>query len=242
MSVDSEVPLTSAGVLNSKWKGVAMGALTILSLVLSVRGLSMDLPGIEPETSTIRAADGATPVMALTALDANDQTLTLRYKIINRSDRDIWICEGVGVAGEFGTLYSDVYVDADGRTLVIARRIEVPMQGEYVRPPDFEGRYVRVRPGQEQIQSLALSVPIKRYGFFTLAGPDIDYATRLLLKIGCFDKDIPTGEDTEHGVVPYRWAAPVSGNERYMEITVDGVFIKVISLMPGIQRPAGVTP
>jgi hypothetical protein len=214
-----------------------MDSLVSLSLMLLIRGLSMELAGSDGPSPTNQVGTGATAMIALTALDVNDQTLTLRYKIINRSDRDIWICEGVGVAGEPGTLYSDVYVDPDGRTLVIARRIEVPMQREYVRPPDFEGRYVRVRPEQEQIQSLALSVPIKRYGFFTLAGPDVDYATRLLLKIGCFDKDIPTAEDTEHGVVPYRWTGPVSGNERYMEITVDGVFIKVVPLMPGIRPP-----
>jgi hypothetical protein len=197
----------------------------------------MDLPGMEPRTSAVQAAAEAAPVLALTTLDVNDQTLRLRYKIINRSDHDIWICEGIGIASKPLDPNSEVYVDPDGQTLVIARRIEAPMQLEYVRPPDFEGYYVRVRPGQEQIQSLTLSVPIKRRSWFTLSGPDVDYATRLLLKVGCFDGDVPTAR----AVVPYRWNA-ISGDEHYMEITVDGVFIKVVPLMPGIQPPAGVTP
>jgi hypothetical protein len=214
-----------------------MSTLTILSLTLLIRGLAMDLPGVEPGTGAVQTSAGATPVIALTTLDVNDQTLRLEYKIINRSDHDIWICEGIGIAGKPLDPNSEVYVDPDGRTLVIARRIEAPMQLEYVRPPDFEGYYVRVRPGQEQIQSLALSVPIKRRSWFTLSGPDVDYATRLLLKVGCFDGDVPTARE----VVPYRWNA-ISGDEHYMEITVDGVFIKVVPLMPGIQPPAGVTP
>jgi hypothetical protein len=219
-----------------------MGALTILSLALLVRGLAMDLPGMGPGTSAVQATAEAAPVIALTTLDVNDQTLRLRYKIMNRSDHDIWVCEGVGIAGKPDPNDFEVYVDSDARSLVIAKRINVPVQREYVRPPDFEGRYVRVRPGQEQIQFLALSVPVKRDGFFTLPGPDVDYATRLLLKVGCFDGALPpTAEDAERAVVAYRWNG-VSGNERYMEIAVDGVFIKVVPLMPGIQPPAGIAP
>jgi hypothetical protein len=204
-----------------------MSALTILSLVLLVRGLSMDLPGMEPGTSAVQAAAEAAPVLALTTLDVNDQTLRLRYKITNRSDHDIWVCEGVDTTGKPDPNGSEVYLDDDARSLVIAKRIEAPMQVYYVRPPDIEGRYVCLAPGQERIQSLALAIPVKPRTLFTARGPDIEYATRLLVKIGAYDEYPPGGRGAEEVAVPYRWTAYLSGKERCMEIAIDGVFIEV---------------
>ena len=188
----------------------------------------MDLPGIEPGTSASQASVGATPVMALTTLDVNDQTLRLRYKIMNRSDHDIWVCEGVDTTGKPDPNGSEVYVDNDACSLVIAKRIEAPMQVYYVRPPDIEGRYVRLAPGQERIQSLSLAIPAQRHTLVTSSGLDVEYATRLLLKVGSYDEYPPGGRGGEEVVVPYRWTAYLSGNERCMEIAVDGVFIKVV--------------
>jgi len=188
----------------------------------------MDVPRVEPATSVVQAVAEATPVIALTMLDVNDQTLRLRYKIMNRSDHNIWVCEGVDTAGKPDPNGSEVYVDNDARSFGIAKRIEAPLQVQYVRPPDIEGRYVRLAPGQERIQSLSLALPVKRRTLLTARGPDIEYATRLLLKIGSYDEYPPGGRGAEEVAVPYLWTACLSGKERCMEIAIDGVFIKVV--------------
>ncbi len=169
-------------------------------------------------------------MIALTAFDVNDRTLTLCYKIANRSDRDVWVCDGIGITGKWTGTSSEVYTDPDARTLVIAKRLEAPLQLKYVRPPDIEGRYVRLRPGRERIQTVSLGVPVKRYTLFTSSGPRVDCATRFLLRIGFYEEDLSKGLDIEEVVIPYQWLlAPVPGDEHYLEITIDGVFIDVPS-------------
>jgi hypothetical protein len=207
-----------------------MGSLGGLSLLLLIRGLSMDLAASEGPNPADQVVPQVAAMIALTAFDVNDQTLTLRYKIINRSDHDIWVCEGVrNRRQEFDGTDSEIYMDLDARTLVIARWIEAPMQVKYVRPPDFEGRYVRVRAGQERIQTLSLAVPVNRRSFFTSRGPSVDYATRLLLRVGFYEKDLTEGLNMERVVIPYRsWFAPASGAEHYLEMTIDGAFIDLV--------------
>ncbi|MBM4029966.1 MAG: hypothetical protein FJ280_31885 [Planctomycetes bacterium] len=207
-----------------------MGGLAGLSLLLLIRGLSMDLAASEGPNPAVQVGPGVGAMVAVTAFDVNDQTLTLRCRILNRSDHDIWVCEGVKVRQhEFDGTDSEIYMDPDARTLVIARWIEAPMQVKYVRPPDFEGRYVRVRAGQERTETLSLAVPVNRRGFFSSPGPRVNCATRLVLRIGFYERDLAEGLAMEKVIIPYRsWFAPASGAERYLEMTIDGVFIDVV--------------
>jgi hypothetical protein len=203
-----------------------MDGLVSLSVMLLIRGLSMELAGSGGPSPTNQVATGAAAMIALTALDVNDQTLTLRYKIINRSDHDIWVCEAVGIVNKPSAGDHELYVDSDALSLVIAKRIEGPMQVMYVRPPNIEGRYIRVSPAQERTEFLSLAIPAERHTLFTSRGPDIISATRLLLRIGYYEKDLTSGQDGQEATLPYGWGFQ-SGDERSLGISIDGVLIPV---------------
>ena len=130
-------------------------------------------------------------MISLCAFDANDKAVELRYRIANWSDHDVWICDGIEERDKVRPSNFEAYVDRDRRTLVIRKQIEVPRETISPVPRSYRGRYGLVRPGEEQIRTLTLPVPVKRYVMLASAGPDVDYVTRLVLRIGLYDEDLP---------------------------------------------------
>ncbi|MBN2183610.1 MAG: hypothetical protein JW715_17005 [Sedimentisphaerales bacterium] len=116
----------------------------------------------------------------LTKLDVNDTTLELAWKIVNNTDHDVWICDV--------SSFYDVYLDPDAKTLILRRRFNLPCK--YVTK-GFIGRYVRLRSGQEKIESIFLDLPIKRSFVFQSLSANAELATRLALEIGFYDEDLP---------------------------------------------------
>jgi hypothetical protein len=165
-----------------------MNRSTVLPLILLLCASSPDSaaggtrqPNQEPiETATV----------ALTAFDANETTLRLRCKIANRSDRDIWVCDGLYSSTKVFTTDYEVYMDDDARTVVIRRQIEVPTTAE-LPLNRFRARYIVVHPGQERGVCLSLPVPVIRRPLLASRGPDADYATRIVLKVGFYNGDLP---------------------------------------------------
>ena len=131
-------------------------------------------------------------------LDVNDTNFELRYKIKNNTDHDVWICDGVGAIGslESEVRLEEVYLAKDNQTLMIRRRLDVPTAIEWLELPN--GRYVRLRSGQERAESLSLTVPVQRRVMFA-SGLSGDYcATRLVLEIGFYNEDL---HETIHDIL-----------------------------------------
>lgn len=141
-----------------------------------------------------REPQGEAPVIALTGFDANDQSVEVRYKIVNRRTHDIWVCEAVYLKDSKGKgvpPYHDVYIAADGLTLVVRKQLEVLYERSPSVPRDYAGRYVRLRAGEERVGSLSLSLPAEQRVVFALGWPPAgEHATHLVLRIGFHDEDL----------------------------------------------------
>jgi len=128
--------------------------------------------------------------IAVNELNINDKALELRYTIRNDSKKDIWICDNVDVWGNWDF---EVYLAEDGLTLLIRRRLDVPFQVWAELPC---GRYVRLRPGEERVESLFLSLPVYRRSVFWggrggRRSQGTEYAIRLDIEIGFYEEDLP---------------------------------------------------
>jgi hypothetical protein len=139
-----------------------------------------------PANSEVEDAD---VTMALTGLDVNDQTLELRYKIKNGTNHDVWICDGVVLNGS--ELEFEAFIDRDGETLLIRKRFNVPVLVNWAALPKIEGRFIRLRAGQQRSETLSLALPVHLQVVFTGTGPIVKHIKRLLLEIGFFNEDLP---------------------------------------------------
>jgi len=168
-----------------------MRRLTIISLMLLLRASSTDSAAVGGGRQVNQEPKG-TAMIAATAFDANDKTLELRYKVVNRSDHDVWICDAIYWPNKVFPTDYEVYVEEDARTLVIRRQIEVAAGMETPAAKQYRGRYVVLHPGQERAGSFSLSIPVVRHPMLAQEGPpDVDLATRVVLKIGFYDEDLP---------------------------------------------------
>jgi len=121
-------------------------------------------------------------------LTVDAKSLELRYEIMNGSDKDIWICNEVDIDNSY---HFEAYLADDRQTLVIRRRLDVPIVGIFREQP--RGRYMRLRAGQSQTESLLLSLPVRRISVFNSRGHTNNtiYVKRLTLEIGYYRGDLP---------------------------------------------------
>jgi hypothetical protein len=163
------------------------------------------------------------------ALDVNIPTLELRYKIINNSSNDIWVCNSVGfIDDEF-----EVFME-DYQSLLIRRRLDVLALVIYYIWP--EGQYVRLRAGKEMVKSLSITLPVHNHWIFVprLERRGVTYARRLVLEIGYHTKDLAqiildlkaSNDDPnlyDKAIISYLHSA--NEGEHVLSVTVDGVLI-----------------
>jgi len=128
--------------------------------------------------------------MALTGLDVNDTKIELGWKITNESDHEVWICESM--SRDYPPPLFEQFLDEDAKTLVIRKLFDLPMsEGRELYPP-MGSRYVRLRPGEEKVESVSVALPVRPYRMS--AGNKVtnaEYAERLALEIGFYDEDLP---------------------------------------------------
>lgn len=122
----------------------------------------------------------------LTELDMNDTNLKLSYKIKNKTDHEVWICDDVSA---YLDMNFEVYLSEDEQSLMIRRRLNVPTIVQWAQWP--YGRYVLLRPGQERNESMSLRVPVRPLRLFASGYATSDHARRLVLEIGFYNEDLP---------------------------------------------------
>jgi len=159
-----------------------------ISLVMAV-ALCVVLAGTtqaKEGTDVLDGLEDATVKIALTKFDLGDAALQLSWKITNDTDRDVWVCTGVSLAGKSGI---DRLSDKDGRTLLLRRQFELPKGTgwEHVH----KGEYTRLHPGQENAESYSLALPVFLSSEFGYSYPHGESADRLALEIGYYDEDLP---------------------------------------------------
>jgi len=157
--------------------GINLARLPGLALVLIATLLGSAARGAEPNAVTITT----------TKLEVTDRTLEWGYRITNNSDEDVWLCAEIGLPH----YDREIYLAADGRTLMIRRRFDLPrrLQSDLAT----YGSYIRLEAGQSQEESLLIALPIYwRIGFERSEvkdGPVL--ADRLTLEIGFYSGDLP---------------------------------------------------
>lgn len=142
-------------------------------------------------TDVVCPNDPMAPTITVEGAELAQQEFLLRYTVKNVAEHPIWVCDGVyieprGVEVDFEILMD--YVDCN--SLLISKRLEVPMGYVFSEPPDIKGRYIRLKPGQEQNYSTVLSTPVRWYGIFSGGGVDT-VANALSLEIGYYSEDLP---------------------------------------------------
>jgi hypothetical protein len=128
-----------------------------------------------------------TPTIVLDSLKVTDKALEVHYQIRNGSADDIWLCDDVDV-GHSG--FED-YIDSDGETLMVRRRLDVPMKGIMRNQP--MGRYTRLRAHESRSESLLLHLPVRSWPVLTVSAASRVRLTakRLVLEIGFHSGDLP---------------------------------------------------
>ena len=173
--------------------------------------------------------------------DINDQTLELRYKIMNNSKQDIWVCNGVGwvEADDASRLDYEAYLE-ENNTLVIRKRLDVPTYIIYYIWP--QGRYVRLRAGEERSESLSLRLPVRHNRLFipALEKPGIIYSRHLVIEIGYLTKNLLAIEGVcmkwPNEIIISALDADIYRGEHVLKITVDGVLIPYEEMWVGYSH------
>jgi len=126
------------------------------------------------------------PTITVTNLDITDKKLKLSYEIRNESKQDVWVLAGLGKYG----MNTSAFMAQDDQTLLIRRRLDVPFKGG---GEIAYGRYVLLRAGQTQSESVALNIPVyPEHGFASgRKAQGLEYATRLVIEIGYYADDLP---------------------------------------------------
>jgi hypothetical protein len=158
----------------------------------TIDGVSIPYKSNYPPLNDESAQDETEPTdvtMALTGFDVNDTHLELSWNIKNNTDHDVWVCESM--SRDYPPPLFEQFLDEDAKTLVIRKLFNLPMRW-YEYPP-IGGRYVRLHPGEEKVESYSVALPVRPYRM-TVANKvtNAEYAERLALEIGYYDEDLPS--------------------------------------------------
>lgn len=155
-------------------------------IVLSLSFLLAQRTQAQPEADASVDKKSGHPTITVTNLDMTHENLKLSYEIRNESKQHIWILAGLGTFD----VDTSVFMEKDGRTLLIRRRLDVPFSGG---GNIVHGRYVLLHAGQTQTESVALTIPVySEHGFAGKRNAEgLEYATRLSIEIGYYTEDLP---------------------------------------------------
>jgi len=161
----------------------------IMIMALSLCIMPKTRTQAQPKTDSGVEKKAGTLIMTLSELKVDDKTINVQYNIENGSDHEVWVCDSVDV---YAGCHLEVYLAEEDQTLRIRRQLDVPAKGVYwVANP--HGRYVCLRAGKTQTESLSLPLPVCSRHVYG-AGRQvqgIEHAKRLTIDIGYYAGDMP---------------------------------------------------
>jgi hypothetical protein len=149
------------------------------------------MPVVGTETglaSAYRADDPPVAVaISLDRLHVTDRTVEVAYQIRNLSERDVWLCERVDIIGT----PLELYYSEDTRTLVVRRRLDVPIEGTHREQPI--GRYVRLAPASNRTERMVIPLPVRPWNALRASQKTegVEYAQQLAIEIGFYSGNLP---------------------------------------------------
>jgi hypothetical protein len=132
----------------------------------------------------------AGPTIAVTKLDVTKKDVKLSWEIKNDSRRDIWVLAGL----DRSEITTSVFMAEDNQTLLVRRRLDLPARPERASFPTCDGRYIRLRPGGTQAESVSLAVPVHCEPGIGVGGRKfrgLEHASRLRIEIGYYAGNMP---------------------------------------------------
>jgi hypothetical protein len=168
-------------------KGTKMNRQIIITAVLSFCILLSNGAQAKSEDNT------NVPTISLTKLDINNNSLNLVYEIRNDSEDDVWIIAGWCKSSDstFG-MGAGARIAEDGYTLTIGARFKGTTPGIGFQP--VYGRFVRLRPGEGQSESIFMKLPAypaSQSGHVGQQEQGIKHATRLAIELGYYRGNLP---------------------------------------------------
>lgn len=163
----------------------------------------------------------------LVKLEVTDFSLGVTYTIRNRSDHDVWVCSKIS------SVPYEVFLTYDKQTLLIRKRLDVPSDAIWHRPP-APATYERLSPGADQSESLTVDLPATPR--FVYAGQQKDVVTQtvrhLALEIGYYDEDLPA---LLRGIVEV--AAKFSPEARYVHPDIQKTYFRGLHVGGALTSP-----
>jgi hypothetical protein len=130
--------------------------------------------------------------ITVTSLDINDEALNLVYEIRNDSEDDAWILVGwYQLSNSTFGMAAGLQMAEDGHTLTISARFNRPSSGGGIAP--LYGRFVRLRPGDSQTESISIRLPACpafQSGHVGQQEQGIKHATRLAIELGYYQDSL----------------------------------------------------
>ncbi|NLZ05017.1 MAG: hypothetical protein GXY19_07575 [Phycisphaerae bacterium] len=128
------------------------------------------------------------PTFVLTQLDATDSALEISYRINNNSDQEIWLCKNLGSVFQYFS--SEVSMTDDGETLLVRRRLDVPITGF---AEQVFGSFIRIPRASSLGETALFPLPVRPHRVTLPArGRDeaIKYVKRLRIEVGYYSGDL----------------------------------------------------
>jgi hypothetical protein len=202
----------------------AIAVLSLMSLTLSTVAYADSASTPDPNMVRIEAI----------SLNKTDEILEVRYSIHNGLRQDIWLCEQVSDLHDF-----EVYLAKDTRTLMIRRRFDVRSSILWSSPP--RGSYVRIKGGQNRLESLALTLPIWSVPIFAtewISSQEVRNARQLVIEIAYYSDASPEkpigSKDGDDRIVVRRDYGELSESAEVLRLTFDN---QVIPYIPYVWSP-----
>jgi len=223
-----------------------MRSLKRLALFLAVWSpLVSGVSSVQGTASAERCAGIPGVSISLGTIRVTSQSIELRCEVRNDSQQDIWVyASGLNGSSIPDRPNARLFMDTDGETLVVLRRMNVPEYGGIDGLPQ-SATYDLLPPRQSRPEMLSLRLPVSvdaSYfppGFYEALDSDIVIATRLAFEIGCYTSGYLKGPKAQldpHASIRFIESAnqvtvsdlPQAGlwrNERVARITVEGLRI-----------------
>ncbi len=137
----------------------------------------------------------AAMTIKLGSLRITNRLVEMRCEIRNNTGRDIWVCDGIPHQYDHNRVRgtnAEVYIDKEGQTLLILRRIDLPLHGSTTAP--VAGTYARLHAGESQPYVFLVVLPIAvespgLQGFHEAIHRGTEYLSGLAFQIGYYTSE-----------------------------------------------------
>ena len=158
----------------------------LIDLLLCISAMLTSMSHNQPSNIVASPKESACPIIDVFGVDTDGKNIRLNYEIRNESKHCIWFLVGFRERDAS----AEIFMHDDDRTIVIRRRFDILFDGG---GETVYGRYVRLRSGEAQRESISVPVPVRPVREFAnrRSKQGIELATEISIQIGFYTGDLP---------------------------------------------------